>query len=251
MTERRSPTPTRTTRVATGVRRRDDASARLRRRPCHVRAEMRLTPRARARSCARARRAALGPLGTLRFALGGMGALAVRCTAAGLDLRVQSSTPRHTRRVRFRRGRGVLRGARPGTTPGVSARASNPPFRSPTRTRRKRGRRRACGVAKADLATHATCAALSAGEGAAGAAESTNPEPATWERGRSGRVPRLAAVAVLVWSLLDCACAADGRPSPTAIRRGDALRARLPPIRGGVRAEHDHADRGRSSRCLD
>ena len=169
-------------------------------------------------------------------------------------LRVHLRRARHTRRVRFRRGRGVLRRARGLEHAGCfcsgveSAVSQSDTYAAQAAALAAA----ACGVAKADLATHATCAALSAGEGAAGAAESTQtprllPEPATW-----------------AYVVLDASDPTSprfrlaGRRRPpaasTACRRclrGDALRARLPPLRGGVRAEHDHADRGRSSRCLD
>ena len=149
-----------------------------------VRAEMRLDARARARGPHRS-----GATGTpaprfsrnLRFALAALLALAGRCTAAGLDC-ASTSAALATLGACASGADEACCAALGGWNdagcfcPGVESAVSQ----SDTYAAQAAALAAACGVAKADLATHATCAALSAGEGAAGAAESTNPEPATW-----------------------------------------------------------------------
>ena len=154
-----------------------------------VRAEMRLDARARARGPHRS-----GATGTpaprfsrnLRFALAALLALAGRCTAAGLDC-ASTSAALATLGACASGADEACCAALEGWNdagcfcPGVESAVSQ----SDTYAAQAAALAAACGVAKADLATHATCAALSAGEGAAGAAESTQtpqllPEPATW-----------------------------------------------------------------------
>ena len=153
-----------------------------------VRAEMRLDARARARGPHRS-----GATGTpaprfsrnLRFALAALLALAGRCTAAGLDC-ASTSTALATLGACASGADEACCAALGGWNdagcfcPGVESAVSQ----SDTYAAQAAALAAACGVAKADLATHATCAALSAGEGAAGAAAAETPrllpEPATW-----------------------------------------------------------------------
>ena len=143
--------------------------------------------RARAARTARARRGR-PPRSSrnLRFALAALLALAGRCTAAGLDC-ASTSAALATLGACASGADEACCAALEGWNdagcfcPGVESAVSQ----SDTYAAQAAALAAACGVAKADLATHATCAALSAGEGAAGAAESTQtprllPEPATW-----------------------------------------------------------------------
>ena len=159
-----------------------------------VRAETRVDARARARGSRRFGATGMPPprfSRTLRFALAALLALAARCSAAGLDC--ASSTAALGTLGACASGADEACCAALGAwndagcfCPGVESAVSQ----SETYAAQADALAAACQVAKADLATHATCASLSDGEAtidAPDAPETQNeeeeallPEPATW-----------------------------------------------------------------------
>ena len=157
-----------------------------------VRAETRVDARARARGSRRFGATGMPPprfSRTLRFALAALLALASRCSAAGLDC--ASSTAALGTLGACASGADEACCAALGAwndagcfCPGVESAVSQ----SETYAAQADALAAACQVAKADLATHATCASLSDGEAtidAPDAPETQNeeallPEPATW-----------------------------------------------------------------------
>ena len=150
-----------------------------------VRAEMRLDARARARGPHRS-----GATGTpaprfsrnLRFALAALLALAGRCTAAGLDC-ASTSAALATLGACASGADEACCAALEGWNdagcfcPGVESAVSQ----SETYAAQADALAAACSVAKADLATHATCASLSAGDEPADEMPTRAlPEPAHW-----------------------------------------------------------------------
>ena len=148
-----------------------------------VRAEMRLDARARARPAPLGRDGDARPRFSrnLRFALAALLALAGRCTAAGLDCASTSAALATLGACASGADEACCAALGAGTTPGVSARASNPPFRSPTRAAQAAALAAACGRRDGPGdARHVRCPLCRRRRGRA--AESTIPSP---RRGRT------------------------------------------------------------------